>query len=258
MLVYNVANDTGITSEAAKEMYYDNLALSEQQSKLNARSKTLKSKSGFYVDSRDYISKGYPNCLGKKISLFIFGENSNDKVLVIRPNLGKNVMRQFDALEKLKNLCLCSNVHDALELWEREFIEADIPYKRKYQFSCAGRHKETQVVCGNVVPILQKMISAFERPGIETQKVLSIVRVETGTNEGLAKNNEYFGAIKTTAKISQFRTKQPCLGDKVAMDLGYGILLGSVVEKCKSGRYVCNFVDQSKVSLTKKAVKDAR
>ena len=137
MLVYNVANDTGITAAVAKQMCDENY---------EAKCSTLKSKSGFYVDSRDYIRRGYPNCLGKKIFLFIFGENSNDKVLVIRPNSGKSLMRPFDAHNRLNELHPCRNINDAMELWEKEFIEADIPYGEKYQFSCPGRHKQTTVV----------------------------------------------------------------------------------------------------------------
>lgn len=180
---------------------------------------------------------------------------------VIRPNLGKKIMRSVDANKYLENFRPCRNINDALELWQKEFLLSDIPYETKYQVSCPGRHKETTVVCGNVVPILQKMINVFNKYGTETQKVLSIVRVETGSNEGLVKDEENtsnFGFIKATAKKSHASKKQPYLGDKVAMDLGCGILFGTIVEKNDNGDYVCDFVDQSKLSLNEVAVTSAR
>ena len=170
-------------------------------------------------------------------------------------------MRSFDANKDLENYRPCRNVNEALELWQKEFVLSDIPYETKYQAFCPGRHKETTVVCGNVVPILQKMIKAFYKYGIETQKALSIVRVETGSNEGLVKHEEStsnFSLIDATVKKSHAMKKQPCLSDKVAMDLGCGILLGSIVEKSDGGDCVCKFVDKSKLSLNEMVVADAR
>ena len=79
--VYNVASDTGITWDAAKQMYEEAVSGIKPNGRSNGL-KTKRSKSGFYIDDRGYISRGYPNCLGKKIWLVIYGENSSDRVLV--------------------------------------------------------------------------------------------------------------------------------------------------------------------------------
>lgn len=38
------------------------------------------------------------------------------------------------------------SVQRAMEIWEREYELADLPYSETYQISCKGRHKETYVV----------------------------------------------------------------------------------------------------------------
>jgi len=218
-------------------------------------------RSGFYIDDRDYLRK-QPDSLGRKVFLIIFAGNFADKVLVIRPNTGKRILAKHNVDNLLHKLRRCNDTNEALELWDAEFNLADIPYEEKYQFSCHGRHKHTTVICGSVVPILQKMINILDRYGPETQSILSIVRVETGSNDGLINNGIDECEVASghePIEFSSVMNDEPCVDDKVASESGDGVvLLGTIFGKNGSGDFLCKLTNGDTLALNKTMVSYAR
>ena len=47
-----------------------------------------------------------------------------------------------------------TSVNEGMEIWQREFELSDIPVSEKYQFSCAGRHRESHIFTGKSVLVL--------------------------------------------------------------------------------------------------------
>lgn len=95
------------------------------------------------VDNRDYLTKS------EKVFFIQNHDNHNDKCLVARPNLGVYTENKDSLRTKFNKGAFTRNpvsVQRAMEIWEREYELADIPYSENYQVSCPGRHKESYVV----------------------------------------------------------------------------------------------------------------
>ncbi len=80
---------------------------------------------------------------------FIHDRGDNDKCLVARPNYGIYTENKDSLRTKFNKGAFTRNpvsVQRAMEIWEREYELANIPYSDYYQMSCRGRHKESYVV----------------------------------------------------------------------------------------------------------------
>ena len=101
-----------------------------------------------------------------------------------RPNVGVYNESKDSLKTKFNKGAFTSNpvsVQQAMEIWEREYELGDIPYSELYQVSCPGRHKETYVFAGSIVPILDKMLIAgryFGSDNDNAKKPFNVVRVE--------------------------------------------------------------------------------
>lgn len=260
---YNVACDTGITRDMAEQIYKDE-TLNIKTEPTTRRGETSKRiTSGFFIDERPYLRRR-PNSLGRKVFLIIFGGHVVDKSLVIRPNAGKRIQANRSVEDLLRNVRPCNNLNEALDLWEEEFNLADMPYEEIYQFSCRGRHKNTTVVCGSVVPLLQQMISILDKYGTETQSILSIVRVETGNKDVLTNNSINVCGVRNNCnddheKRYKEANQKPCIGDKMAKKIEDGIvLLGTIFGRNGSGDFLCKLTDGSEITMSQAMVSDAR
>jgi len=78
--VYDVACDTGITKDMAKQLY-EEATLNVKIEPVRGGWTSTRKVSGFFIDERDYLQR-QPNSLGKKVFLIIFGGNLSDKSLV--------------------------------------------------------------------------------------------------------------------------------------------------------------------------------
>ena len=164
--VYQVALDSGFTSEMALNMYNAAKTAEQQRSSHRRRNGWLgrgvreEIESGFYLDQRDYLKQngGY----GKKVFLVVNPGAHNDKCIVVRPNSGRCMMAKHKIRTNLsdENWTHMRNVDDALDVWNKEFDLADCSSSEKYQFSCAGRHGCNVIFTGQLVPILNKLLKA--------------------------------------------------------------------------------------------------
>ena len=96
------------------------------------------------------------------------GKNSN-RCVVIRPNEGKKNYTKDWVHDKLlhgaANLSFCTDLELAKATWKKEFELADRPGSERYQRYCYGRHAESLVFGGSVVPLLTKLLVAANPSG---------------------------------------------------------------------------------------------
>lgn len=139
--------------------------------------------SGFYVDGRNYGKTS-------KVFLWINPGAHSDHVVQIRPNTARKWIEKKVVRNWLQNGWFTStSVNDAQRLWKREFELADIPSGEFYQRSCYGRHKQSYVFAGAIVPILNKMFKAAGLGhGDKWSKPYRVVRVDVSGNADDADN----------------------------------------------------------------------
>jgi len=120
-----------------------------------------------------------------------------------------------------------TSVNEGMEIWQREFELSDIPVSEKYQFSCAGRHRESHIftgkatllllhvllvsisclllnmyyLClGDIVPILNKMLASSgagrSSKDEREKKPYTVVRVDTAITSTDADDTEKEAAIE--------------------------------------------------------------
>jgi len=144
----------------------------------NGRKRKINIRTGFYIDDRDYLTAT------EKVFFIHNPGNQSDKCIVARPNLGvytefkKSLHHKFNERKLGRNPV---SVQRAMEIWEREYNLADIPHSEYYQMSCPGRHKESYVFAGSIVPILNKLLIAGRYNGGDDdnrKKPFNVVRVE--------------------------------------------------------------------------------
>ncbi|KAL7546737.1 hypothetical protein ACHAWF_010073 [Thalassiosira exigua] len=129
--VFTIDVDQGMTFESALEIYRG-----ERDDERN------KVKNGFYMERNRRIEKVY---------LII---NAGDKLMVVRPNVGKRVMTKQNIVRKIRYGVYepCSEI-EARDLWEKEFDLADILSTDQYQGGCPGRHMRRHVFAGSLIPV---------------------------------------------------------------------------------------------------------
>ena len=131
---------------------------------------------GFYVDNRDYLT------VTEKV-FFIHSDPKAEKCLVARPNTGKKLELKTSLKKKFNNGAFSKrpvSVERAMKIWEREYELADCPYSDQYQVSCPGRHEESYVFAGSIVPVLNKILKAgrYYKDSEKTKKPFMVVRAE--------------------------------------------------------------------------------
>lgn len=122
--VYKVAVDSGFTAEKALAMYNEAKETEVPQAVGRngwlGRGPRREIVSGFYIDSRDYLSQR-PGAYGKKVFLVINPGAHSENCIVIRPNTGRGMMRKATLRnDKIPNWRAEDNVNRALEVWKRE------------------------------------------------------------------------------------------------------------------------------------------
>jgi len=186
--LYKVNQDQGMAPEKAMEMYNDvkddNVPTS--RSEWNRRGHRLEIVSGFYTDSRSYFR------VTPKVHLIINTGAQSSQCVVIRPNLGRRTVDKYKVRDKLMAGSLASmSVDQAMVIWKREFELADIPANEIYQFSCPGRHMESYIFAGSIVPILNKMLASGNITTSDREaKPYRVVRVETSNTSANADSTE--------------------------------------------------------------------
>jgi len=189
VFVYQVAQDQGTSPETAMELYNDvkddNVPTSRNE--WNRRGQRLEIVSGFYTDSRRYYR------VTPKVFLIINPGAHSDSCITIRPNVGRRTVDKYAIREKLTGGDLASvSINRAMEIWKREFELSDISANENYQFSCPGRHKESYIFAGSIVPILNKMLASSGTISTKGDhaKPFRVVRVETSNSLDNADDTE--------------------------------------------------------------------
>lgn len=159
VFLYKVKCDTGIHSTTALQIYQDakneeKNTPKETHNNWTKRGRRFQLSTGFYIDARDFLEKTPKVFLIVKRRDFL-----NEKALVVRPNVGKKLQDEWTLMKKIESgalrMCAEDKITRAIELWDREYNMADMPSDSKYQFSCVGRHRESIVLTGHVVPVSQ-------------------------------------------------------------------------------------------------------
>ena len=166
VLLYKVQRDRGMDIETALQLYDEAKALEGEAGNSSATEETVTTvlgghirriKSGFYIDRRDNIFKECP-----PIRLIVNQGKSSNRCVVIKPNDGKRVYTKDWVHNKLlhgaANLSLCTDLELAKATWKKEFELADRPWSESYQRWSYGRHAESLVFGGSVVPLLNKLL----------------------------------------------------------------------------------------------------
>uniref|UniRef100_A0A6U5LIR1 UBC core domain-containing protein n=1 Tax=Corethron hystrix TaxID=216773 RepID=A0A6U5LIR1_9STRA len=173
--LYKVVVDMGVTSEVAWKMYKQAIEEESRQGSewmVEQYGKTMKNclKTGFYLDNRSYLKKT------PKVFLYIrqtgYGLNRNS-VKCIRPNVGR-IKQEKTQLKTYNFLETQAQVASAKKIWDREFMYANIPHTKTYQYSCHGRHRVSHVLVGDIVPILEKLLRRLPQNGKNTPKVIHV------------------------------------------------------------------------------------
>jgi len=263
--LYHVKQDMGIDSKEAKRIYLeaaekdgvDSTDTSDDWNRRGANRFVLKT--GFYIDDRPFLKKT------PKVFLIVSQGTSSlrDKALVVRPNLGKKLEPLFTLETKISQgiyrLQSESEIEEALKIWDTEFAMADISHDSIYQTSCPGRHKESWILTGHVVPHLMSILSLLDQrrsteDAHERKNMPRVVRVETvhecddGSVGSLAapldlassssRNIKHAKAVKTGSKDGTSVVGQADVGATVAKELSSnGIYRGTIQKYKDDGMY---------------------
>jgi len=187
--IYKVAQDQGTSPETAMELYNDvkNDDVPTSRNGWHSSGRQMTIVSGFYTDSRRRFFKVTP-----KAHLIINPGAQSDLCIVIRPNIGRRTVGKDILKDKIMGGSLSSvRVDQAMKIWKKEFELADISASETYQFSCPGRHKESYIFAGSIVPILNKMLASGNISTSDRErKPYRVVRVEKANAQPSADNTE--------------------------------------------------------------------
>eukprot|EP00984_Skeletonema_dohrnii_P005973 scaffold2118_cov125-Skeletonema_dohrnii-CCMP3373.AAC.2 len=188
----------------------------------NGRRRKTNIETGFYVDNRDYLT------VTEKVFFIQNLGNQSEKCLVARPNYGVYTESK-DSLKLKFSRGVFRNpvsVERAMEIWRREYNLADIPYSEYYQKSCRGRHRESYVFAGSIVPILNKILIAGKYRGSDNEnakKPFNVVRVEVSNAAEL--NSDMIQQPSSPEQIQdgddEMLQADPVVGDED--DIGKGV-----------------------------------
>lgn len=252
---FKVNVDTGIESSTAMELYNEANSGSDdttegQENGWFSRVRT-EITNGFYIDDRSSWK------ITPKVFLFIKSKNSTfgDKVLVVRPNLGKRLKDARPIKDGIfkglyKHCATEKKVREALNIWDTEYGLADIPSTQTYQFSCPGRRTESMVMAGHIVPILSKVLVELNlQDGMEESmkraRMPKVVRVDTGDGDmggtRIPTNNIACSPSKSkhslSSKSKMIASGQSDVGAKVAKILSESVFRGTIVRYKDNGTY---------------------
>lgn len=300
VLLYKVIVDGGMESSVALDIYNEAMAALEGESGSNSNNNgsgffggatSRGIKTGFYFDKRK-LSDGSPMFkeTKKRVYLIINQGRASRTCIVARPNYGKFLASKDWVRENLLNgppkLSLVTNNQQAIDVWDQEFKLADLSNSETYQRYCHGRHRESFVFSGSVVPILNKILVAANPRDIyssdQAMTMPAIVRVEPSGKtppeeqaEGASNEGTATGAVEETTDSSaaesanDTESAEPAVGQKVAIEmLGSSIFRGTITEykedggdnaddENQSGTYVATFTNGSNIELSVEEAKDA-
>ena len=268
VLVYKVAVDRGMDSKNALTLYEDAKAF-DIDSGNNAADDVQRIVSGFYVDRRRDIYKEVP-----KIFLIINQGKSSSKCVVVRPNEGKKIFTKVYVWDRLIHdahgtcqLSRCTDISGAVDNWNLEFNLADRPSFETYQRYCYGRHDESIVFSGSIVPILNKILvsASFDQFSEDNENLTmpSIVRVECSDKPqhmiALEPNAEPQQTEKGNVSAEDVGGSSPAVGDKVARVFGSNIFRGIIIaEVDQSGLYSTRLSDGRCIKMNIGEVEEAK
>lgn len=188
--------------------------------------------------------------------------------MVIRPNIGKRIYTKEWVQEKLINgpahLKLSTNAEQAIEMWKCEFDLSDRPSSERYQRYCYGRHEESMVFSGSVVPILNKILVSANPNGsylaAKEMTLPSIIRVEPSAQPQQEAQNEAAderakeGEGTVASGEEDGHEEAPAIGQKVAYEmLGSSIFRGAIVstgEDNQGETFVSKFTNGGRIEMT--------
>jgi len=298
VFLYKVKADRGMDSEAALQLYKEAKELEEGNGDDLATTSTggwfgggqrQEISTGFFIDRRRNFFKEAP-----RMFLIISQGRASEKCIVVRPNEGKKIYAKkwinHVLIHGAAQLSLCTDIPQAVEKWNREFVLADRPSSERYQHYCYGRHEERFLFGGSIIPILNKILVSANSSGLCTpaeknMTMPSIVRVEpsgmsepsqvgTGTEDS-SEEGEYIStwtkfraSTMPTVMCNQSDSAEtPAVGQKVARKmLGTCIFRGVITEykDCnadavnQSGTYIAEFTDGSNIEMNAAEVVQAK
>ena len=218
LLLYRVKVDKGIDTETAKSLYNEAM---EAERGLNANGWVTKGeerKSGFYIDRERAITSIYL-LLNQGRNLGVYGPSTGKEIFT--KNWGSFLTR-------------CNDIEEALDTWRKEF-ELDL---RK-------RHDEVFVFSGDVVPVLDKIIT-----NAGAGSMPQIVRVEVPKSGHEQAEVETLPGTQSdrddVAVNTQASDVVPVVGQMVASKLlGNSLLRGVITNDNGNGTYASRFSDGS-------------
>lgn len=246
VLLYKVIVDRGMDPETALQIYEESKAADNEAGDAASTNpgvgrwlegeggKVRHIKSGFYIDRRDKF-KEVP-----RMFLIINQGRTSNKCVVIRPNEGKKVYNPefvwktyIRRGEESCRLTFCTDINQVMATWKKEFELADRPASERYQSYCYGRHAESYIFGGNIIPILNKILASSNL----NQLLPDVVRVEPSGKTADAEEDNANEATENTENgegeehDEDDSSKPPAVGQKVALKLlGSSIFRGSIIE----------------------------
>mmetsp|Transcript_18695 Transcript_18695/g.40471 ORF Transcript_18695/g.40471 Transcript_18695/m.40471 type:complete len:1753 (+) Transcript_18695:126-5384(+) len=274
VLLYKVVVDRGMDSETALKFYEEAKAFDNEAGNSQATTNRRDVASGFYIDRRQDMFKEVP-----RMFLIMNQGRTSGKCVTVRPNEGKKTYSKEWVWDKLFNgvcrLSRCTDVRQAMETWNREFKLADRPSSERYQRYCYGRHDESYVWSGSIVPILNKILVSANPSGLTLAEndftMPSIVRVEPSskaqqpqaeTANGSPQDGEDTTNTSSTTTVNgNESTEDPAVGQKVAHKMLGSIIFRGVITECKGDpnkTFVTRFSDGSNIEMKIEEVKKAK
>ena len=275
VLLYKAVVDRGMESSVALELYND--AKAQESGGISGTTRRRGIQTGFYFDKRTRLDgSSLFKETGKRVFLIINQGRSRDTCVVARPNRCKYLLSKADVVKNLLHgapqLSLVTNVQDAIGVWNKEFKLADRPISEDYQLYSQGRHKESFIFSGSVVPVLNKILVS-SAPG-NNIVMPAIVRVEPKSSQE-DEGDEAIDGDNTTTDISSAEdadanesatNQEPAVGQKVATQmLGSNIFIRGEITECKQvdggagedDAYIATFTDGIKIEMTSEEAKKA-
>ena len=243
VLLYKVKVDRGMDAETALQLYNEAVASDNGVHSSVVSIDTpfgvsqVIIKSGFYIDRRNDLEV-------PRVFLIINQGGVSDKCVVVRPNMGKKTWKNEAVWSTLLHgkyyqLELCSDINQAMAAWKKEFDLADRPESETYQRYCYGRHAESFIFGGDIIPILNKILASSNgyQPG-ETNNgqqlaMPDVVRVEPPGKapEDNSANEGSESAVDGEADDEDDSSEPPAVGHKVALKmLGGCVFRGAITE----------------------------
>ena len=253
VLLYKVNLDRGMDAETAMQLYEEAKALDNEAGNVSAINpgidvwlgggQTRVIKSGFYIDRRD-VFKAVP-----RMFLIINQGRASNKCVVIRPNEGKKTFPKDFVWNSYIHgaacrLALCTDIAQAMATWKKEFDLADRPASESYQRYCYGRHTESCIFGGDIIPILNKILASSNLNGIGLADEMSLVMPDVVRVEPPGKTPEDDAANEATeitangdaeGEDEDVSSGPLAVGQKVALKmLGSSIFRGAITEVSSS------------------------